>query len=102
MVWGRHGRPSRLAFVWPSRLSWEFCGRGKYFADDVFDVVFAGSMVDDAGAQSEVAVNGRIGDVDAAPADNAIENAAVEGIEIAGVADVAEANGTECDRGEEF
>ena len=49
-------------------------------------------MIDDAGAQCELAADGRVGDVDAAATDDPGEDFAVERIQIAVRADGAEAD----------
>ena len=46
------------------------------------DIELGGAVVDDACAESEVTVNGGVGEVDATAAYDAIENAAIEVVEI--------------------
>jgi hypothetical protein len=66
------------------------------------DVWLGGAVVDDAGAEGEVAVDGGVGDVNAATADDAVEDATVKVIEVSGRGGEAEANGAEGDRSEAF
>ena len=60
----------------------EFSCGGQHFSDDGVDVRLSGAVVDDAGAESEVATECGVGEINAAPADDAIEDAAVEVVEI--------------------
>ena len=62
----------------------EFGRRGEHFSDDGVDIRFSGAMVHDAGSQGEVAVDGGVGQVDAAPTDDVVEDAAVEVVQING------------------
>jgi len=60
----------------------EVSGSGEDFSDDGVDVFFGGAVIDDAGAEGEVAVDCSVGEVDATAADDAIEDATVEVVEI--------------------
>ena len=46
------------------------------------DVLFGGAVIDDTGAEGEAAVDGGVGEIDAAAADDAIEDAAIQVVEV--------------------
>jgi len=83
----------------------DFSGCGENFGDDGVDVRFDGAVVDDTGAQRKVAVDGGVGQVDAAATNDSIENTAVEVVQVErswvdGCNSVAETDGTEGDWGQ--
>ena len=65
-------------------LCGELGGGGEDFGEDGVDVGFGGAVVDDAGTEGEVTADRGVGEVDAAATDYAIEDAAVEFVEISG------------------
>ena len=62
----------------------ELGGGGEDFSDNGVDVGFGSAVVDDAGAEREMAVDGGVGEIDAAATIDAIENAAVEVVKVEG------------------
>lgn len=73
----------------------DFLGSGQHFTDDQTHVLFRRAVVDDAGAQRELIVDGCVGEIDASAADDTIEDCPVQAVQVPPRAAVAEADGAE-------
>ena len=74
----RRGDPPDLSFD-----SREFAGRGENLGHNCLHIVLGGAVIDDAGAQSELAVDGGVGNVDPAAAYDPGEDFAIKCVQSA-------------------